>query len=740
LIIPYQKPEKIVTSPELLKLMSMNRFYIIIRIFALLFALPLLGQNIHHDIKATLNIQGNAIIVVDQVTIPGSLMNDLQTISFSLNNNLEVEIPDQQFKLSEPRSAGENAIYKVYTISVSQSDAGDLMIPFEYSGVINDQIKEGAAEVARGFSETSGIISEDGVYLGGSTYWLPSFEESLFTFNMEVTLQKDWNVVSQGTRTKNEELKNQRHVRYESPNPDEEAYLIAGPFTEYEQMAGDIAVQAFLRTPDEELANRYIGVTSQYLKMYEELIGPYPYTKFALVENFWETGFGMPSFTLLGERVIRLPFILYTSYPHELLHNWWGNSVYVEMESGNWCEGITAYMADHMLKEQQGQGAEYRQTTLQKFTDYVNESNDFPLIDFRSRNNSAEEAIGYGKCLMMNHMLRREVGDEHFIAAYRDFYETNKFTIASFGDIQRSFEKVISLNLQPFFSQWTAREGAPNLSLSNVDSKKEGDVYKISFTLEQRQVSPPFFLNIPVSVYTEKNVKTEIVMMDLKKQDYILTCQGKPVRIEVDPQFDVFRRLDKAEVPPALSQLFGSSDAMIVLPSESPYLEDYREMADKWQKSQEVQNMDLQIVLDKDLDNLPDNQSAWVLGFENKFADKFAITIDYASALGDEHIDKINELNETGSLVFAIPNPSDNAFTYGFIATRVQQAIPGLTRLLPHYGKYSYLGFEGERPNNVLKGAFPALKSPLHRNIMYDGRVIPTSAKPEPESPLITQQ
>ena len=36
--------------------------------------------------------------------------------------------------------------------------------------------------------------------------------------------------------------------------------------------------------------------------MYRGLIGPYPYQKFALVENFWETGYGMPSFTLLGRR------------------------------------------------------------------------------------------------------------------------------------------------------------------------------------------------------------------------------------------------------------------------------------------------------------------------------------------------------------------------------------------------------------------------------------------------------
>ena len=66
----------------------------------------------------------------------------------------------------------------------------------------------------------------------------------------------------------------------------------------------------FLRTPDKGLAEKYLDATIRYIAMYEKLIGPYPYRKFALVENFWETGFGMPSFTLLGPKVIRFPFII----------------------------------------------------------------------------------------------------------------------------------------------------------------------------------------------------------------------------------------------------------------------------------------------------------------------------------------------------------------------------------------------------------------------------------------------
>jgi hypothetical protein len=34
--------------------------------------------------------------------------------------------------------------------------------------------------------------------------------------------------------------------------------------------------------------------------------------------------------------------------------------------------------------------------------------------------------------------------------------------------------------------------------------------------------------------------------------------------------------------------------------------------------------------------------------------------------------------------------------------------VPGLARKLPHYGKYSYLGFAGQAPDNRIKGQWPA--------------------------------
>ncbi|NIQ08653.1 MAG: M1 family metallopeptidase, partial [Gammaproteobacteria bacterium] len=89
------------------------------------------------------------------------------------------------------------------------------------------------------------------------------------------------------------------------------------------------------------------------------------------------------------------------------------------------------------------------------------EGNDFALTEFQSRHNAATEAVGYGKSLMMWHMLRRQVGDEQFIRSLQKFYGDNKFKRASFADIRQAFESVTGEDFELFFDQWVNRVGAP---------------------------------------------------------------------------------------------------------------------------------------------------------------------------------------------------------------------------------------------------------------------------------------
>ena len=696
---------------------------------------PMNAQNIHHNINVNISIATKTINATDSVIIPSAFLSKIKApLSFEINAGFTIKSLDPNFKIAEVKSnkkADSSEIKsKKYNITFTKTKAKSITIPLQYSGKVEGQIKEGAVEYARGFSETPGIISTDGAYFANSTYWVPMFADTLYTFDLTAQIDTAYGIISQGTRTKNEIKNNMKVVRYKSENPSDDFYLIAGKWTEYNKRAGEILVQAELRTPDTTLANSYLKATIGYIHLYQKLIGPYPYSKFTLVENFWETGYGMPSFTLLGEKIIRLPFIINSSYPHELLHNYWGNSVYVNNSKGNWCEGITVYLADHLIREQNGQANEYRRGTLQKYTDFVNESNDFPVSKFISRNNSAEEAIGYGKTAMIFEMLRYAYGDDVFRSAISAFYTDNKFKMATFDNIRKAFEKASGQNLTDFFNQWINRTGAPSIMLSDVNVKYENHFYYLSFNLSQIQNEDVFNVTVPVAIFLEgvDTVITKNVTLTKRQENFTYFFTNRPALINVDPQFNVFRRVSKEEVPPCLSQLYGSKDAVMILPKKSPFIKEYSDLADKWKQTQQVQGNNLEVLYDEDINELPD-KACWILGFDNKFAKNADIFNQYTDLITRETLNQVESLKVKGALVYVFQNSKNKAVTNGFLGSTNQAMIGALKRKIIHYSKYGYLGFEGDEGTNVLKGEFPILTSPLSFYIKYNGQTLPVTAK-----------
>jgi len=635
------------------------------------------GRPLHHDLTVRLDPVGHAIVVEDRIDLSGPGR-------FQVHAGLAVESMDEAFVVREIGPVEGGAVpLREFEITSRDGTWPDRPVPLRLTGTIHHPLVAEEQEYARSFSRTPGTISEEGVVLSGATAWVPSFGDGLVTFKLAVELPAGWDAVSQGTRVHHEAEGGARHVTWECRYPMDEIYLIAAPFTEYSRPAGKATAYAFLRTPDPALANKYLEVTGQYLDLYGKLIGPYPFGKFALVENFWETGYGMPSFTLLGPQIIRFPFILRSSYPHEILHNWWGNSVYVDWETGNWCEGLTAYLADHLIKEGQGLGEEYRRDTLKKYRAYVRGAKDFPLREFRSRHSSATEAVGYGKSLMLFHMVRCRIGDEKFKRGLQAFYRDFMFKRASFDDLAAEFSEAAGEDLRPFFRQWIERTGAPVLAV-----RRDGD----DVVLEQTQAGEPYELRVPVAV------DGQVTQIDMKGKSVRFKAAG---RVDVDPYFDLFRLLDRREIPPTLGELFGADKVTIVLPAEPGA---WQGLADAWQQE------GVGVVREDAIDALPADRAVWIVGAGNRWAPKVpGVTVEAdAVTLGEARHPR-----EGLSFVVTATHPADPELTLGWIGTDVPEAVPGLARKLPHYGKYSYLAFTGAEPTNIAKGQWEATESPL---------------------------
>jgi len=702
--------------------------------------LSLKDLNVHHDIKVVLHPADHSFIAEDTITLPDHLLPEFH---FLLHKGMNPISQTNGAGMVKERTDKQDVIYESYRVKLPK---GTNTFALKYGGVINHPLKQHGKEQARGYSHTAGVINEEGVYLEGSSFWYPVFDESFLTFDLRIEMPQDWDAVSQGERKLHSKDKGITRVCWESPEPQEEIFIVAARFSEYVKSAGSLQAMVFLRKPDKGLAEKYLDATIRYIAMYEKLIGPYPYRKFALVENFWETGFGMPSFTLLGPKVIRFPFIINSSYPHEILHNWWGNSVYPDYAGGNWSEGLTAYLSDHLLKEQQGGGLEYRQTTLQKYADYVFSSRDFALTEFRSRHSTSSEAIGYGKSLMFFHMLREYLGDEVFLKGLREFYRDNLFKLAAFTGLRKSFEHISGKGLKEEFGQWIEKTGAPELKISDVKVKKDNDKYILTAIIEQMQQETVFHLRVPVAVTLkgQQAAYQTVISISEKRVEIKLGLPSRPLRIDIDPEFDLFRRLSRDEMPPAITQALGSKKMLVLLPASAgkAMLQSYQEFAKALSSAGPDET---EVKLDNEIKQLPSDRAVTVIGRENRFFKEFIPALSlYEVTMSDKWVrigkDEIPFSNH--SLVLTARNPENKDMAMMFIHSDLPEALPGLSRKLPHYHKYSYLVFEGNEPVNTAKGRWPILNSPMTVFIPgEDGKVDSVEmGKLNQREPLVTLQ
>lgn len=664
-------------------------------------------EAVTHELLVKLDPESHHISVSDQITLPENMRH--AGLEFTLNAALAISDSSP----SVLKIANEDEQIARYKLS-SQPEDGIVNITF--SGAFNFGLSDEKEQYTRGFRETIGTVAPVGVFLDGGSAWVPKFSDEFIRFTVTVKQPEDWHVISQGNGTSRDE---NGIAHWESGGLLEQIYLVGGPLVIAEDNAGAIEILVYLHEQDDQITKKYLDATAQYLEMYRQLLGPYPYTKFALVENFWETGYGMPSFTLLGEQVIRFPFILHSSYPHEILHNWWGNSVFVDYESGNWCEGLTAYMADHLIQEQRGAAVKYRRSALQKYRNYVRDGLDFPLSQFRSRHSAATEAVGYGKALMMFHMLRMQVGDDAFRSSMANFYRKNRGKRASFSDIKDAFNSVTEEDHSEFFDQWVNRVGAPSLVLNDITVKEDGDNFVVNGSIDQVQDIEPFILDVLIQIQTQEGRETTVVLTSQRKQSFEISVASQPLSITADPSFDLFRQLDPRETPPSIGQIFGDSKVLAVLPSEATEneIKGYRKLMQGWKTDVH----DIEITTESMIDSLPNDRAVWLLGINNKFANQLAsadtnVTINNSSLVisGDEF------QTEDHCSVIIWRNPNNMNKAIGWITVNPADAFAGMARKLPHYGKYSYLAFQGSEPTNTVKGQWATNNSPLVVDLRVD--------------------
>ena len=236
---------------------------------------------------------------------------------------------------------------------ITASGKGSLEIRYEgvFGGNGNAENLENAGVVQ------GDVISPEGISLTGN--WYPSLKGPLY-YRLTALVPAGFTAISEADEIMHKETSTGGEYTFSFPHPLNGVDFVAGKYREAKGTIDGIDIYAYFFPEDISLAETYIEYSKKYFEMYNRLLVPYPYKRFSVVENFLPTGYSMPTFTLLGREVVRLPFIVQTSLGHEITHQWFGNYVYADFAKGNWLEGITTYLSDHLYEEQKGKGWEYQ--------------------------------------------------------------------------------------------------------------------------------------------------------------------------------------------------------------------------------------------------------------------------------------------------------------------------------------------------------------------------------------------
>ena len=127
-------------------------------------------------------------------------------------------------------------------------------------------------------------------------------------------------------------------------------------------------------------------------------------------------------------------------------------------------------------------------------------------------------------------MLRKEVGDEDFNTAIRDYYKKYTLSNALSDDLKSVFEGRTGKDLDQFFKQWVYQAGQPEIEGSWKYRKGE-----VQINLEQVQ-SEDFMFDLEASaIFEDGSQERFTITVSEKKQKFSKPLDQKPVKIILDP-------------------------------------------------------------------------------------------------------------------------------------------------------------------------------------------------------------
>ncbi len=516
------------------------------------------------------------------------------------------------------------------------------------------------------------LISPTGISLVNSWHPIPHLP---MKFTLTATLPQTFTAVSESDRFPLK--RNNNTVTATFSQPLYSLHFTAGPYHHKKRKVREgLFIHSLFFAEEQHLADDYLQAGAAFINRYEKEIGPYPYNHYVIAANRLPTGFGIPGYTLIGQMVLRLPFIKDTSLGHEILHSWFGNRIEVDYTEGNWCEGLTSYLADHSYRAEKGEGKLDRKESITNYISYISQDTVIPLKKFASSGHNralvrARRAVGYTRGALLFHELKEKIGDNSFKDAIRLFYKKNDGQEASWTDLRESFETSSGQDLNTFFQERLNRSEIPSLKIQGIEISSLNNKPVLSFTLSQR-TEHPFSIVVPFQVKSSGGITFHKQFIEESETKISIELDNYPLEITVDPEYSFLRTLSQPELPAVWARFIGDTKKLVILASEKE-----RETFGSLLQSPALKNLAVKTA---------DKVSNQELG-ENSLLFLGSDQYPALSLFGNP------DHNDEGFTLDVRTNPLNPEHLAVLVSSSAKTETDTVARRLSHYGKYSSLHF-----------------------------------------------
>lgn len=297
-----------------------------------------------------------------------------------------------------------------------------------------------------------GAISEP----SGAMNWFPSnnHPSDKATFTMRITVPADLAAAANGALAEvidNDDETRTFVWRMDAPMATYLTIVAIGDYVETRDESGPVPIRNYFPAGlAADIAGSY-DITQEIMNWLIEKLGPYPFAEYGVVI--------LPGFPVALETQTLSVFGSRAPDPtviaHELVHQWFGNSVSPARWQDIWLnEGFATYIMALYLEKTYGRQA------MDGFLS--GPATDMPPPAAIEVSELFAPTVYFRGALTL-HALRAEVGDEVFFDILREYYQRHAQSVVTTADFIAAAEDVSGRDLDALFKAWLFDEEMPSL-------------------------------------------------------------------------------------------------------------------------------------------------------------------------------------------------------------------------------------------------------------------------------------